>query len=216
MIHLNQLFTDSYELKGVDVSSYQGEINWQRLSEQDIDFAFIKATEGSGYSDESFESNLAEALKTKLYIGTYHFFSFDSSGVAQAENFINTVPKTSGMLAPVIDLEFYGDYYKSPKDKDKVIPEVEAMAKALEEYYETEPILYVTCKSYMRYIKNTALEKYPIWIRNVYFKPLNVGNWAFWQYADDSKLEGYSGNEECIDMNVFFGNEDELKQYTLN
>ena len=65
VIHPNRLFTGSYELKGVDVSSYQGEIDWQRLSEQDIDLAFIKATEGSGYTDERFESNLESRQRIK-------------------------------------------------------------------------------------------------------------------------------------------------------
>ena len=89
------------------------------------------------------------------------------------------------------------------------------MAEALEQHYGAKPIIYVTGKSYRRYIKGTELEKYPLWIRNVYFKPTASDDWAFWQYADDSKLEGYSGDEECIDMNVFFGNENELKQYLI-
>ena len=101
---------EEYAVRGVDVSSYQGKIDWQTLSEQGIDFAFIKATEGSSFADRNFEYNCIEVRKTPLRWGAYHFFSYDSGGDTQADNFIKTVPVTENMLPPVIDLEFYGDY----------------------------------------------------------------------------------------------------------
>ena len=73
------------------VSSYQGEINWRVLSSQNISFVFIKATEGSSFVDKNFAYNFQEAQKTSLSVGAYHFFSYDSEGKTQAENFINTV-----------------------------------------------------------------------------------------------------------------------------
>ncbi len=214
LLHPNDMFYGSYEMQGVDVSSYQGEIDWKVLS-ANIDFAFIKATEGKEYVDERFDYNLENALQTDLFCGAYHFFSFDSSGKQQAEHFIKTVEKKTGMLAPVIDLEFYGEYESSPKDSSDVVPEVADMAKALEEHYGTKPIIYATGKSYDKYIKGSELENYPLWIRNVYFKPLFAGDWIFWQYSDDAVLAGYRGEEEHIDMNVFFGDKEKLKDYTI-
>ena len=93
---------------GIDVSYHQGDIDWETLSRQGIDFAFIKATEGSGYADTYFRNNYKNAADTDIRIGAYHFFSFDSPGKTQAENFIRTVPVTDDMLPPVIDLEYYG------------------------------------------------------------------------------------------------------------
>lgn len=215
VIPTGKLLAKGYNIRGVDVSSYQGEIDWAVLSEQDIDFAFIKATEGSGYVDERFDDNFKQAAQTKLTIGAYHFFSFDSSGVSQADNYIKTVPKQKGMLAPVIDLEFYGQYTSTPKSVGDVVKEVTSMADKLEEYYGIKPIIYATQKSYRLYIKDTELEKYPLWIRNVYFKPMFTSKWAFWQYCDTEELEGYNGDEEKIDMNVFYGNMDDLKNYTI-
>ena len=78
---------------GVDVSAFQGKIDWHILAGESISFAFIKATEGSGYVDDNFEDNWRKASQTDLKIGAYHFFSYDSSGLTQAENFIQTVPK---------------------------------------------------------------------------------------------------------------------------
>ena len=80
---------------------------------------FIKATEGSSFVDEHFAYNYAEARKTDLAVGAYHFFSYDSPGAAQAENFINTVAPHAGMLPPVIDVEFYGDKEKKSAGKGK-------------------------------------------------------------------------------------------------
>ena len=95
VILLNNPSVKKYPIRGVDVSSYQGDINWPVLASQNISFAFIKATEGSTSVDDNFEYNYIQAQKTNLRIGAYHFFSYDSSGKTQADNFIATVKKCS-------------------------------------------------------------------------------------------------------------------------
>lgn len=214
IVLLNNPSSEEFPVRGVDVSAYQGEIDWQKLSGEDIKFAFIKATEGSGYVDDKFSQNYENALKTDLRIGAYHFFSYDSSGETQAENFMNTVPKTDDMLPPVIDVEFYGDKKENLPDKDKTQEELDKLIQKLEEYYGKTPIIYATEKSYELYIA----EKYDncdIWIRNVYMKPsLSDGRkWTFWQYANKEQLNGYSGDEKYIDINVFNGSKSDFEQY---
>ena len=118
-----------YPVRGVDVSSYQGEIDWKTLSSQNLSFAFIKATEGSSFVDPCFDYNYEKAQKTDLRIGAYHFFSYDSSGEDQAENFISTVSKIDNMLPPVIDLEFYGDKEKNPPEQKAVREQLDRMLK---------------------------------------------------------------------------------------
>lgn len=120
VILLNNPSEAEYPVRGADVSSYQGDIEWPVLSSQNIDFVFIKATEGSSFVDPYFTYNFSEAQKCDLSVGAYHFFSFDSKGVTQAENFIDTVAPFDGMLPPVIDLEFYGDKEKDPPGRDAV------------------------------------------------------------------------------------------------
>ena len=97
-----------YPVRGVDVSNFQGEVDWNTLSAQNISFAYIKATEGSSYKDERFDYNWKNASDCDLRIGAYHFFSFESSGETQAGNFIKTVKAVDDMLPPVIDVEYYG------------------------------------------------------------------------------------------------------------
>lgn len=81
----NQISADKYEIKGVDVASYQGDIDWRELEKQNMRFAFIKATEGSAFVDKYFSKNWTNANKTGMRVGAYHFFSFDSKGETQAE-----------------------------------------------------------------------------------------------------------------------------------
>jgi lysozyme len=203
-----------YPVKGVDVSSYQGEIEWAQIQEQDLQFAFIKATEGSTFVDKYFESNWKGAESTLLRIGAYHFFSYDSEGKTQAQNFIKTVPINEQALPPVIDVEFYGDKEKNPPNRGQVEKELQIMVKMLEEHYGKHVILYTTQKAYDLYIKN-SFEQCDIWIRDVFTKPSLPDNrkWTFWQYTDREQLDGYSGEEKYIDVNVFYGSEKEFKEY---
>lgn len=213
-IHITSVFAGKYELKGVDVSHYQGNIDWQKLEEQGISFAFIKATEGSSHVDECFEDNWQNAQKTSLYIGAYHFFSFDSAGKTQAAFYIETAGSLSGKLAPVVDVEYYGDKQNNPPDRSELVEQLKEMLIVLEEHYQTKPIIYTTYAVYHDYIKG-EFEEYPLWIRNVYYPPCAI-KWTFWQYTDTAVLEGYKGSEKYIDLNVFKGTEDDLKKLRTN
>ena len=73
-----------YPVRGVDVSSYQGKIDWNVIASQGISFAFVKATEGSSLVDPCFASNYGNAAAAGLRVGAYHFFSFDSPAETQA------------------------------------------------------------------------------------------------------------------------------------
>ena len=205
-----------YPVRGVDVSSYQGEIDWDILSGEGIQFAFIKATEGSGFVDPYFERNLSGALGTPLRVGAYHFFSYDSSGAVQAEHFIAAVPKWEGMLPPVIDVEFYGDKERHPPDQTEVAVNLGEMIDRLTEYYGMAPILYATEKSYRLYIAD-GFADCDIWIRNILSRPsLSDGrSWIFWQYANRGRLRGYTGREKFIDLNVFLGTQAEFDAYGM-
>lgn len=213
-IILNDYFIDEDSVKGIDVSSYQGEIQWEVISNQNISFAFIKSTEGSSFVDENFDYNFEQAKNTSLDIGAYHFFSYDSDGKTQAENFISNVVPFEGMLPPVIDLEFYGDKEQNPPDRAKVEKQLKIMLDLLEEHYGQKPIIYATEKSYQMYLLGDYSE-YDIWIRNVITKPnlLDERQWTFWQYTNREKLDGYNGEEKYIDVNVFNGDIEEYKLY---
>ncbi|MCL2859370.1 MAG: DUF4163 domain-containing protein [Oscillospiraceae bacterium] len=201
-------------MRGVDVSSYQGDIDWSILSKQNISFAYIKATEGSSLVDDKFQFNWDEANKTDLKVGAYHYFSYDSDGMSQAENFIKTVPIISDSLPPVIDVELYGDKVKNVPDKAKTQEQLSILLDELQNYYGKNPIIYATDKTYNLYIKG-SFDDYNIWIRNVFCKPnlSDYKSWTLWQYTDKAKLNGYDGKEKFIDMNVFNGTLEEFDKF---
>lgn len=206
---------DKYPVMGVDVSRYQGTIDWQQFAQQDVQFAFIKATEGSSYQDPFFTYNWSASQENGIIAGAYHFFSYESSGATQAQNFIETVGPLEGCLPPVVDLEFYGSYTDEPLSKKETRAILDDLLNALEDHYGVKPIIYTTTRAYYSYILGGDYGSYPLWMRNTYMKPMS--RWTFWQYSDKGELEGFEGTqsdqlEKYIDLNVYNGTLDEMKK----
>ena len=213
LIHINNPELNGFTVKGVDVSSYQGNIDWPLLASQDIDFAYIKATEGSSSQDRCFSQNWQEASQTGIRIGAYHFFSFESAGQTQAQNFIDTVDPVDNMLPPVIDVEYYGSFTSEDTiDVSAVRKELRTMVDILTEEYGMKPVIYVSESSYKTIVKG-SFEDCGLWYRSVYSKVPGDVNWVFWQYSNRHRLKGYDGKEAYIDMNVFAGNKEEFIKY---
>ena len=203
---------DKYPVRGVDVSHYQGEIDWKTLAGEGIRFAYIKATEGTFTEDECFEANWKGAQESGLRVGAYHFFSLDSGGAGQAGNFIANVSSSSIMLPPVVDVEPYGKYSDIENvDKEAVVAELTTFVEAIEECYGMKPVIYTTRK--WEHFIAPAFEGYDFWVRNVYFAPEAGYDWTFWQYSNRTTLDGYNGEEKFIDMNVFNGTAEEFEKY---
>lgn len=204
---------ERYGVKGVDISYYQGNVDWQVL-EEGLSFVYMKATEGSGHQDIRFEENLEGALGTSLAVGAYHFFSFESSGKTQADHYIEVVGSWDGMLVPAVDVEYYSSY-EGVMDVEAIRAQLQLLLDELEAYYGCKPVIYTTMTAYRTLIQG-EFTQYPLWIRNVYYQPLFGGrNWIFWQYSDKGMLEGYSGEERYIDLNVFRGDGRELENYRI-
>lgn len=205
VVLINDPSKEKYPVRGVDVSAYQGKIDWGVLSGQDIDFAYMKATEGSSFTDECFSQNWQGASDCGLRIGAYHFFSLESPGADQAKHFLDVVKPVENMLPPVVDAEPYGEYTDL---SDEAISELAEWLTSVENSCGKKPIIYTTEKWYDSRIKE-AFPGYGIWIRSVYSKPKTSG-WTFWQYTNRMKLDGYDGEERYIDMNVFCGSAEEF------
>ena len=202
---LNELFVNekNYTI-GVDISDYQADVDMKRLKEQDIEFVYIKATEGSSHQDKSFEKNWKNAEDAGLLSGAYHFFSFDSTGRKQAYNFIRTVGHDmTGRMLPAVDVEYYGDKENNPPEKEDVVKELGLFLDSLEEEYGVKPVIYTSPGLYRTYLKDDFRD-YQLWMSSLY-TPLDWryhGDWIIWQYLDRGVLDGYSGGEKYIDLNV--------------
>ncbi len=206
--------TSKYTVRGVDVSEYQGNIDWEVLAGQDLDFAYIKATKGSGYRDKKFEYNWENAGKTGLKIGAYHLFTFDEPAEEQAENFILSVPCAKGMLPPAVDVELYGKDRSDPPDVEQTVRMLTVFLDKLEAHYGQKPVIYATKKAYKLYMAG-RFDGHPLWVRNPDSEPLlpDGRDWTFWQYNNDGELKGYEGESRFIDLNVFRGTEEEFAEF---
>ena len=221
---------EKYEVKGVDVSEYQGEIDWDKIESQGISFAFIKATEGSKSKDNYFDTNFTKLKQMdNMLIGCYHFFSFETTGEEQAQNYINVVGNVendSSLIIPIVDIEYYSYYKKAKPSKEWILEELQNLLDKMEEEYKIKPIIYTTIEFYNDYLKdnfkynnNNNNEGYDLWIRNIISNPsLNLENteWKFWQYTGKGRLDGYKGEEKFIDLNVFNGSKSDFDKYVQN
>ncbi len=190
---------DRYEVRGVDVSHYQGAIDWEELAADGHDFAFIKATEGKELKDKAFFANWQLAGRTGLRRGAYHFFRPEVSPDDQARNFFSQVDLVPGDLPPVIDVEERGKL-----STGQLVKRVKQLAETFELRYGIKPIIYTGQNFYNRFLAG-QFDAYPLWLaRYDRDEPVTVCGRAyhFWQYTDEGELPGVVGR---IDRNVFFG-----------
>ena len=191
-----------FAVQGVDVSHHQGTIDWVALAASDVQFAFIKATEGTDHRDTMFERNWSQSAAAGVQRGAYHFFTFCSSGAAQAAHVLAVVRPGQAMLPPAVDVEYSGNC-ANPPPAERIRKELLTMLQDLTVAYGRKPILYTTNEARVRLLRG-AFSEYPLWIRNVYAPPWSLGvtQWTFWQHSDDGQRDGVRTR---VDLNVFYG-----------
>lgn len=201
-VFINDWFVSERDTRGVDISGYQVDVDMKKLAEQGVQFAYIKATEGSSFVDNYFESNWRNAAEAGILAGAYHYFSFNVDGESQAENYMTSVgDDLHGRLIPAVDLEL-GENTARPK-KDELVAELKVFNAAIEAKYGVKPLIYAQKDFYDTYLADDFAD-YPRWVRSVYYPASweNGDDWLVWQYKDRGELEGYSGGEKYIDLNV--------------
>lgn len=202
-LQVNRWIVSDSDVVGVDISEYQAEVDMASLRGQGIEFIYMKATEGSGHVDSRFARNWENAREWGIPAGAYHFFSFDSPGELQAENYISTVGSLDGKMIPAIDVEYYADKKENPPDKEEVVRELGAFIAVLEKEYGVRPLIYCSGEIYEQFLAED-FGQYPRWVRSIYY-PVTFeagSDWVVWQYCDTAELEGYTGGERCIDLDV--------------
>ena len=189
---------------GVDISHYQANVDMNKLKEQNIKFVYIKATEGNTHKDKKFDKNWESAKKADLLSGAYHFFSYDSDGKSQAENFVKVVGSDiKGRLLPAVDVEYYGNKEQNPPNKEQVVKELKIFLEVLEKKYGVKPLIYTRSDIYDKYLQG-EFDEYKKWISSLY-TPLSWNykdDWYIWQYLNRGELIGYNGGQKYIDLNV--------------
>ena len=192
---------------GVDVSRWQGRIDWATLRAQGANFVYIKATDGGDHLDPMFMRNWVDAQDAGLRRGAYHFFYWCRTAGEQADWFIRNVPRVDGALPPVIDVEYNGESScKHRLSPERTREKMQVFMDQLEAHYGQRPIIYTAPDFYRDNLKGEFLD-YPFWLRAVAQHPSKVypgRKWLFWQYSGSGLSQGVSGK---IDLNAFYGSE---------
>ena len=202
-----------YDVHGIDISHYQGSIDWVQLTTNKttkfpIHFVFMKATEGGDHADDTFPFNFDQAHRYGFIRGAYHFFSPKTDPLKQADFFIRTVQLIPGDLPPVLDVETIG---KSTAHDLKIA--VKTWLDRIESHYGVKPILYTSYKFKNRYLSDSVFNTYPYWIAHYYVDSVKYeGPWHFWQHTDVGNVPGI---REEVDLNVFNGSLEQLRALTL-
>ena len=203
----NVFVSSSPYIFGIDVSHYQGLIDWDevRTSHHPIEYVFIRSTMGSNGKDNEFKRNWKGAKDQGYLRGAYHYFRPNESGINQFQNFKNSVALEKGDLPPVLDVE-----KQSRHGNNHLVTEVKKWLKAAEEHYEVQPIIYTGHTFYKHFLKG-KVDGYPLWIAN--YNPnskrkLQKDDWTFHQFTEKVRVKGIRAT---VDGNDFSGTIEELK-----
>jgi lysozyme len=185
---------ERFPVWGVDVSHHQGTIDWSAVAgDGRVRFAYVKATEGLTFVDPSFARNFAGARARGLRVGAYHYFSFCTPGVAQAEHFLSVVPADARDLPAALDVE-WGGQCSVPPARDALLREIAAWSDVVERRLGKRPIVYVTGDGYRALLRGSGLPNI-LWIRDLTREPAPEAGeaWALWQFHARGRVEGVSG-----------------------
>lgn len=197
---------------GLDVSEYQGEVNWSAVDSLEnkypIDFVFVRATVGNDRLDRKFKENWLGAKKKKLIRGAYHYYRPNENSLEQAELFIKTVSLQKGDLPPVLDIE------KLPENQsiERLKLGLRRWLQAVEAHYKVKPIIYTGESYYDDFLKD-EFSDYLFWIANYNFYREKMNeDWLFWQFTEKASVSGIKGN---VDVNIYNGDLQQLQFITL-
>lgn len=189
-----------YPVRGIDVSWHQGSIDWKAIPRAEVQFVYIKATEGGDFQDDYFTNYWKNSAEAGLRRGAYHFFTLKTGGLEQAANFKAVVPKDPQALPPAIDLEFEGNSAARPAPA-VFQRELEIFIREVRGWYGREPVLYTDAEFRDHYLRDFPIRR--LWIRSVITAPRKKQEpWVFWQYSGKGSTPGIKG---FVDQNVFNG-----------
>lgn len=183
---------------GIDVSHWQGLIDWQAVAAAGVQFAMVKATDGVGVVDEQFRRNAGGAPAVGIPVGFYHFAHVEDAYLDQVDNFCNAVKDLPVDLPYVLDLE---------TNKNNLSSSVLTIwaVKWLEEVKKRtgKQVMVYSSPGFINQYFAPELGAYPLWVAHYGVEqpaPNYIWKeWSIFQYSQSGSCPGVSGN---VDMNV--------------
>lgn len=180
---------NSKNLKGVDLSNWQGNVDFNKIDNNGYDVVILKASEGTGFIDPSLEMNYGKALKTNLKIGMYHFMSEKSAPKDQARFFWGIIRNKKFHVYPILDIEADTMGRGAKAVTDRCLEFLDEFKK-LSGY---DCIVY-TYTSFANTKLDSRLKKYNVWIAHYGVSTPGTNriwdNWVGFQYTDREKVPG--------------------------
>lgn len=203
-------------LRGIDVSKWQGDIDWKKVSLSGIDFAMIRSSYGNMHTDEKLAANVAGCEKYGIPYGFYHYSYADSVKEArkEARYFLSVIKGYSPEYPLVLDIE--NDHFKSMSRKQVtniIIAFVQEIEKA--GYYVS---VYSFAKFFNDYVDMSKIEKYDIWVAcwgdEERLNSFYDGPYGMWQYSATGKVNGIDGE---VDLDYAYKDyQERIRQLGLN
>jgi lysozyme len=219
---------------GIDVSEFQGSINWTSVKNAGINFAYMRATYGMSSDDAKFATNAPAATAAGVLSGYYHYAYYDLANhtpAVEAQNFWDAIKnqiKADGKhLMPVLDVE-EGSALGSGTGVSSLTAWVKAWCTDVQNLAAgvglyVVPMVYCSSSPAGSYFDSTIPQKIPLWVANytgtstpqTSEPTAGTGKWQtwqFWQYTSTGSVAGISGN---VDRDVLNGDTNVLKDYIV-
>lgn len=201
-------------IQGIDISKWQGDIDWQAVKAAGTRFVFIKATEGGDHVDPKFIANWNGARAAGIPRGAYHFVYWCRPAHEQVMWFTQHIPRDPDALPPVLDVEWNGHSKTCPKKlpKAEALEKIKLMLAELERHTGKRPVIYTDIPFHEEVLEG-ELRDYAFWIRSTAAEPsvrYRDRDWAFWQFTTTGRVPGIAG---MVDRNSFYGSEKDWQQF---
>lgn len=206
---------EDYAVHGIDISRWQGDVDWHAVRKDGISFAWIKATEGGDHTDPRFLENWHGAKAAGLPRGAYHFYYFCRPVEEQISWVKETIPVDPDALPLVLDMEWnaHSKTCRERPGREKILRDMTVFLDAMEAHYGKRPVIYSSVDFHRDRLVD-ALHDEQFWLRSVAAYPNRVyqkrEDWYFWQYTAEGRVDGIKGD---VDRNVFFGAKSQFRDW---
>ena len=200
-------------LRGIDVSNWQGEIDWASVRADGIRFAYVRVSDGATAPDPTFAANWSKARRAGVLRGAYQFFRPAEDPEEQADLFLETVGALRvGDLPPALDVEVSGEL-----EPVELVARIERWVRRVGRATRTSPILYTSALNWSDLTGNSRrLRQHALWVAHHGVDCPNVPRpwlrWTFHQLSAHGQVTGISG---AVDEDLFQGKVPALRRLTV-
>lgn len=179
--------------QGIDVSGWQGNIDYQQVASSGIEIVYMKASEGSNFVDPYFEQNYSNAKQNGLKVGFYHYLTATSieEAIQQARFFVSTISSKTPDCRLAMDFESFGGLNAEQINQIGL-----TFVKTVENLTKKGMVIYSDTSNASN-IFSGELTNYPLWVAQYEVEEPtpngNWENWVGWQYTDQGEISGIDG-----------------------